>query len=185
MWNCPESTRSIMQGYDYQPDPASDVYSFGCLWLQIHSRRPMYHPYRPASLQTLHIAHRTPLLPVGLKDSEEYTLEAIENSDAWKSINVCLSDDPKDRPAAHELSEKLNIDSNWIRDWYAPFIAKAPECQWEFATLKEDRYGIRGIKIQAELNQDDRISEHTEASLDGSTLYPNTPPEIGEFDMAF
>ncbi|KAI0070106.1 kinase-like protein [Panus rudis PR-1116 ss-1] len=35
MWNCPESTRCILQGYSYQLDPASDVYSFGCLWLQV------------------------------------------------------------------------------------------------------------------------------------------------------
>ncbi|KAI0070448.1 kinase-like protein [Panus rudis PR-1116 ss-1] len=103
-----------------RPTPKADVYSFGCLWLELHTRRPPYPDSREgAAIVAKVIRGIQPgwtaygLLP-------PHTVEELEATDVWQFVRTCFAVNPDDRPCTQELLRASEFDSYWIRESYQP-----------------------------------------------------------------
>ncbi|KAI0074456.1 kinase-like protein [Panus rudis PR-1116 ss-1] len=118
IWSAPEVVAEG-EAHHYIPTFASDIWSFGCVWLQIFTRRrsPYYpHEQDRYNIRRLHKRRESPTFPAGLKD--ENSRDLLLTSKDWRAIRRCLAFDPEMRPKAHELPRIVDFDSSWIRRAY-------------------------------------------------------------------
>ncbi|KAI0074140.1 kinase-like protein [Panus rudis PR-1116 ss-1] len=123
-WMAPEKL-SLDLDQVFIPSPQHDIYAFGCLWIELHSRRPPFPDYTDhlASLQVL--KGSTPQLPSqGL--IPPVTTDQLQSQPIWRIVRQCLSTAPEMRPSIHDLESTLDTDTYWIRQAYSDPASKTP-----------------------------------------------------------
>ncbi|KAI0074460.1 kinase-like protein [Panus rudis PR-1116 ss-1] len=104
------------------PTIKGDVYSFGCLWLEIHTRREPYRDYAISEVEEkLQTPGEYPDWPTsGLRSKDvETTKEKLRMSDAWQFVRRCLSHEPEDRPSTEELVCLQEFETFWMFEAYS------------------------------------------------------------------
>ncbi|KAI0073327.1 kinase-like protein [Panus rudis PR-1116 ss-1] len=101
-----------------KPTQEGDIYSFGCVWLHLHSRHRPFHdvPFNVSVYEKWKQGTRVGWPRDGLMP--HCTIQELQSLEVWRLVSRCLSENPDDRPKARDLQEIAKHDALWIRDVY-------------------------------------------------------------------